>query len=80
MQTMADQHRSHLEALMAIEIEFAHRTRTLSNRRISEIKKLIATTDELYLNINEDDPLEALGLTVTARDSSVADSKPATTK
>ena len=80
MQTMADQHRSHLEALMAIEIEFAHRTRTLSNRRISEIKKLLATTDELYLNINEDDPLEALGLTVTALDSSVADSKPATTK
>jgi hypothetical protein len=79
---MVDLHRSHLEALMAIEIEFKHRTTALSNRRISEIKKLLATTDELYANENDGSPLiESLGLTDPSIISSVAvDSQTATPK
>lgn len=77
--TLADQHRSHLEALLAVEIEFKHRAQTLANRRISEIKKLLATTDELYPGANEEDPFKALGINLPSN-LSVAEPEPVITK
>ena len=80
MQTaMADLHRSHLEAFLAIEYEFQRRTIALSNQRISEIKKLLATTDELYVNENDDSPLVGV-LELDSTDVLTVTATPATTR
>ena len=50
--SIADLHRSRLEALLAIEIEFQRKVLALSNKRISEIKKSIASIDELHIDVD----------------------------
>lgn len=74
MQTnVADLHRSRLEALLAIEVEFQRKTLALSNRRIQEIKRLIAGIDELHIDVDGDEAIAALtGLNVPAKNPSVS--------
>jgi hypothetical protein len=58
--TIADLHRSRLEALLAVEIEFQRKVLALSNQRISEIKKLIAGVDELHIDVDGDETIASL--------------------
>ena len=54
---IADLHRSRLESLLAIEIEFQRKTVALSNQRINEIKRLLSSVDELYTDVSVDERL-----------------------
>jgi hypothetical protein len=49
-----------LEALLAIEIEFQRKVLALSNKRISEIKKSIASIDELHIDVDGDTSIATL--------------------
>jgi len=58
--SIADLHRSRLEALLAIEIEFQRKVLALSNQRISEIKKSIAGIDDLHIDVDGDSTITTL--------------------
>lgn len=56
---VADLHRSRLEALLALEIEFQRKTVALSNQRITLIKRLLSSVDELHTGGTVGDLLDA---------------------
>jgi hypothetical protein len=52
-QNLAGLHRSRLETLLAVEIEFQRKLVALSNLRIQSVKKLLADIDVLHLDTEE---------------------------
>jgi hypothetical protein len=53
---LVDHHRSSLEKLLAVEIEYQKKILALSNQRIQAIKKLLDGVDELHLDKGSDVP------------------------
>lgn len=77
LSNLADLHRSRLETLLAIEVEYQRKLIALSNQRIGAIKKLLTDVDALHQDL-EGDELLSMGLPeVDSSSDSVATASPA---
>ena len=57
LSNLADLHRSRLETLLAIEVEYQRKLIALSNQRIGAIKKLLTDVDALHQDLEGDELL-----------------------